>query len=43
MCEMSSFAEKLNIQNFVNLARNCVYYICTECLDLKRNWISRTV
>ena len=26
----SGFAEKLNIQNFVELVRNCVKYKCTE-------------
>ena len=34
---VSSFTEKLNIQNFVNSVGNCVHYICTECLDLHRN------
>jgi len=42
MYGMSGFAEKLNIRNFENSARDCVNYICTECLDLQRNWISRT-
>ena len=41
MYGLSSFAEKLNIQNFVNSAGNCVRYICMECLDLQRNGISR--
>jgi len=43
MYEMSGFAEKLNMKNFVNSARNYVHYICTECMNLWRNWISRTV
>ena len=37
MYGMSGFADKLNIQNFVNSAGNCVHYICTECMDLQRN------
>ena len=37
---MSGFLEKLNIQNVVNSAGNCTHYICTECQDLQRNWIS---
>ena len=39
---MSGFAEKLNIQNSVNSTGNCARYICTKCLLLQRNWISRT-
>ena len=42
MYGMSGFAKKLNIYNFKNSARDCVDYICTECLDLQRNLISRT-
>ena len=38
----SGFAEKLNIQNCVNSMANFVPYVCTECLDLQKNWISRT-
>ena len=34
---MSGIVEKLNIQNFVNSAGNCVHFICTACLDLQRN------
>ena len=40
MYEMSGFAEKLNIQNYENSMGNCVHYICTEYLDLQKNWIS---
>ena len=39
---MFRFAKKLNIQNYVNWRRNYVHYICIECLDLQKNWISRT-
>ena len=35
------FAEKLNIQNCENSTGNCVHDICKECLDLKKNRISR--
>ena len=42
MYATSGFAAKLNIQNCENSTGNCVYYICTECLDLQKNWISRT-
>ena len=42
MYGMSGFAEKLNIQNCENSSENCVNYICTECLDLQKNWMSRT-
>ena len=40
MYGLSRFAEKLNIQNSV-IQRVIVYIICTECLDLQKNWISR--
>ena len=40
---MSGFAENLNVQNSKNSSGNCVHYICTECLDLQKNWISRDV
>ena len=40
MYRISGFAEKLNVKNFVNSARKYVHYICTEYLDLQRNWIS---
>ena len=39
---MSGFVEKLNIQNYENSTGNGVHYICTEWLDLQKNWISRT-
>ena len=39
MYRMSGFAEKLNIQNCKILMGN---YICTNGLDLLKNWISRT-
>ena len=39
---MFGFAEILNIQNYVNWRTNSVHYICTECLDLQKNWRSRT-
>ena len=42
MYGMSGFIEKLIIQNWKNSTRNCFHYICTECLDLQKNWISRT-
>ena len=42
MYGMSGFAEKLNIQNCENSKANFVHYICTEGLDLQKNWISRT-
>ena len=41
MYGMSRFAEKLNIQIYENLTGNYVPYICTELLDLKKNWIFR--
>ena len=41
MYGMSRFAEKLNIQNYENLTGNYVPYICTEWIDLKKNWIFR--
>ena len=34
------FAEILNIQNCINSTGNCVHYICTNCLDLLKNWLS---
>ena len=34
--------KKLKIQNFENSMENCVHYICTECWDLQKKWISRT-
>ena len=37
----SLLAENLIIQNYENSTGNCVHYICTNCHDLKRNWISR--
>jgi len=43
MYGMSGFVEKLNMKNFVKSARNCVHYIRTECMNLWRNWISRTM
>ena len=42
MYGMSGFAEKLNIQNCENSMGNYLQYICTEGLDLLKNWISRT-
>ena len=39
---MSTLAEKLNIPYCMYSMGNCVHYIFTECLDLKKNWISRT-
>ena len=41
MYETSRFAKKLNIQNCENSMVNCVHCICTEWLDLPKNWISR--
>ena len=41
MYKTSGFAEILNIQNKENSTGNCVHYICTKWLDLKKNWISR--
>ena len=40
---ISRLGEKLNIQNYAYSKENCVYYIWMECLDLRRNWMSRTV
>ena len=37
---MFGFAEKLNIENFVNSVRICVDYICTDCLHWQTNWKS---
>ena len=42
MYGMFGFTEKLNIQNCVDSTENCVHYICTTCLDLQKNWLSRT-
>ena len=42
MYKMSGFVEKLNIQNYENSTENFEPYICTKCLDLQNNWISRT-
>ena len=41
MYRMSGCVEKLNIQNCENSTGNCVHDICKECLDLKKNRISR--
>ena len=38
----SGFAEKLKFKNCENSTENCWHYICTEGLDLQKNWISRT-
>ena len=35
-------AEKLNIQKCAHSTKNYVHYIHTECLDMHRNWMSRT-
>ena len=35
--------KKSYIQNCVNSTVNCVHYICSKCLDLLKNWISRTM
>ena len=43
MNRMCGFAEKLDIQNCINSTGNCAHYICTKCLDLLKNWLSRTV
>ena len=42
MYGMSVFVEKLNIHNCKNSKGNCLHYICTEGLDLQKNWSSRT-
>ena len=34
---MSGFAEKLDIPNSENSTGNCAHYLCTACLDLKKN------
>ena len=39
---MSGFEEKLNIPNSKNSKGNCVHYLCTACLDLQKNWMSKT-
>ena len=39
---MSGFVEKLNIPNIENSTGNCVHYLCTACLDLQKNWMSKT-
>ena len=41
MLRTFGFDEKLNIPNYENSTGNCVHYICTEWLDLQKNWISR--
>ena len=38
---ISRYVGNLNIQNYENSIWNCLHYICTECLDLQKNWISR--
>ena len=43
MYEMSGLGEKINIQKYVYSMENWVHYICTECLDLQRNWMFRIV
>ena len=40
--EMSGFLAKLNLHNYENSTGNCLHYICTEFLNLQKNWISRT-
>ena len=40
--EMSGFLAKLNLHNYENSIGNCLHYICTEFLNLQKNWISRT-
>ena len=40
MYERCGFTEILNIQNCINSTGNCVHYICTNCLDLLKNWLS---
>ena len=42
MYGMSRFAEKLNIPNSENSTGNFVHYLCTRCLDLQKNWKSKT-
>ena len=39
---ISGLAEKLNIPYRLYSMGNCVHYICTECLDLQKNRLSRT-
>ena len=39
MYKMFGFAKKLNIENCENTIGNCLHYICTEGLDLHKNWI----
>ena len=41
MYKMSRFAEKSNILNSVNSTGNWERYICTECLNLQKNRMSR--
>ena len=41
MHRMSRFPEKLKIQSCGNSTESCVHYICTECLDWQKNWMSR--
>ena len=40
---MSGLAEKLNIPYRLYSMGICVHYIFTECLDLQKNCISKTV
>ena len=40
MYGLSRFADKLSIQNCV-IQQVIVYVICTKCLDLQKNWISK--
>ena len=42
MYGMSGFVEKLNLQNCINSTENSEHYICTKCLDLQKNLLSRT-
>ena len=41
MYRISGCVKKLNIQNNYNSTGNWVHYICTEWLDLQKNWISK--
>ena len=41
MYKLARFEEKLNIQSCKNSTENCVRYICTECLDYQKNWMSK--
>ena len=42
MYGMFGFVEKLNILNSENSKGNFVQYLCTTCLDLQKNWMSKT-